>query len=133
MTQARRRHILVVDGAAEVRSIVREILEEAGYRVSVSAEALPDLDDVKRTEADLIILDPVASAGDLGWELLRRVQQDRDTADIPVVVCTGHPRVVRQLAGHLDERDIALVPKPFDIEELLGVVEARLDSSPGAR
>jgi CheY-like chemotaxis protein len=44
---------------------------------------------------------------------------DRETRDIPIVVCTAAVEQVRELQTHLDEMGVATVLKPFDIDVLL--------------
>jgi DNA-binding response OmpR family regulator len=54
---------------------------------------------------------------------------DRATATLPVIVCTGAISVVRDLEGHLREKGVTIVLKPFDIDELLTEVGIRLQES----
>ncbi len=133
MGELRRWHFLVVDGAQEVRSLLRELLEESGYRVSVTAKAPAEPGEIDLAGIDLVILDPGPGGEDPGRQLLGGMGQDCVTAGIPVVVCTGDIRVVRGLTDHPDERNVGLVPKPFDIDDLLRVVDNRLGSSAVAR
>jgi CheY-like chemotaxis protein len=59
--------------------------------------------------------------------LLQKLKMDRATAKIPVVVCTAALQLARELEGHLKEKGVALVLKPFDIDDLLRAVEVALD------
>ncbi len=135
MTDRRQRHVLVVDGAAEVADLVREVLEEAGYRVSVAVEIPAHPGDVESVGVDLVVLDPGLGDDDPGWRLLRGMGQDHATAAVPVVVCAGdaRSRSPRDLAGGIEERVIGVVPKPFDIDDLLRTVDDCLGSSPDVR
>ena len=118
----RQRHILAGDASPVVLDLVRDVLEEEGYRVTTAAAAL-DLDEIKRIGPDLVILDHMMADGaGSGWELLREIKGDPTTAGLPVVVCTGAVQRVR--AGEVILRDmgVPVVLKPFDIDELVRVV-----------
>lgn len=122
MGQARQRHVLVVNDTPEILELFREILEEEGYRVSLYSYAVRDLDDVKRDKPDLIVLDFIIGGENHGWEMLQKLKMDRATATIPIIVCTAALSLVRELDGQLREKGVAVVLKPFDIDDLVDVV-----------
>ena len=116
------KHILAGDDSPVILDLFREILEGEGYRVSLSTEAL-DLDRVKRAEPDLVILDHMLSEGEgSGWQLLQQLRRDPETAELPIVVCTGAVHRVRENEALLRDLGIGGVFKPFDIDRLLDVV-----------
>ena len=120
MSQARgQRHILVVNDTVEFLELFREILEEEGYRVSLYSFAFRDLDEIKLDRPHLIILDFIIGGEDHGWQLLQKLKMDRETASIPVIICTAAVRLVRELEGHLKEKGVGVVLEPFDIDDLL--------------
>ncbi len=113
--------ILVVDDDADVRGLVRELLERAGAQVREARdgrEALRLLYDVR---PELIVLD--VSMPDLdGWGTLERI---RDMTEVPVLMLTargGELEKVRGLKGGADD----YVTKPFGRQELLARCEALL-------
>lgn len=119
-------HILVVNDTPEILELFRELLEAEGYGVSLYSYAFRDLDEIKRVKPDLMILDFIIGGEDHGWQLLQKLKMDRATADLPVIVCTAALRVVRELEGHLREKGVTVVLKPFDIDDLVAEVRARL-------
>ena len=130
-TNAPRKHVLVIDDAVSVRVLIREVLEEAGYRTTV-ADTVVDVDAVKQHAPDLVVLDPIVGAGDRGWQLVRGLRADPATCDLPVVVCTGAARRVREETAHLAQGPTGLVLKPFAIDDLLEEVTALLSRRPPA-
>jgi signal transduction histidine kinase/DNA-binding response OmpR family regulator len=80
--------ILIVDDDIRDRSLLAEILERAGYQVAAmenGAQALRWLED---ETASLILLDLLL--GDMsGLDVLEKLRQNPETADIPVIVITG--------------------------------------------
>jgi DNA-binding response OmpR family regulator len=129
VTKVEPHHILVVNDTPEILELFRELLEGDGYRVSLYSYAFRDLEEVKRVEPDLMILDFIIGGENHGWQLLQKLKMDRATATLPVIVCTGAISVVRDLEGHLREKGVTIVLKPFDIDELLTEVGIRLQES----
>ncbi|MDQ3411170.1 MAG: response regulator [Chloroflexota bacterium] len=121
---ARQRHVLVVNDTQEILDLFREILEDEGYRVSLYTYAFRDLGDILKQKPDLIILDFMIGGEDYGWQLLQKMKMNRETARIPVIVCTAALGLVRQLEGHLKEKSVGIVVKPFDIDDLLREINA---------
>ena len=119
MEAAAPRHILVVNDTQEILDLFRAILEEEGYRVSLSTFTFRDLDAIIGLQPDLIILDFMVGGEDYGWQLLQKAKMHRATARIPLIVCTAAVQLVRQLEGHLKEKGVGIVIKPFEIDDLL--------------
>ena len=115
--------ILVVDDEPDVRLVARVILSSAGHEV-VEAESGEDaLAQLERDPVPDVILLDVRMRGLSGWEVLRRLRQNPDHHNIPVVVFTAQ-MFARDDAP--DEwRDYEhFITKPFKPDELLGAVEA---------
>ena len=126
MTESRRPHILVIDDAQPVLELFNEILRTEGYRVSLSAAAGCDIDAIKQANVDLIILDLVFKSKNLGMPLVQAVKLDPDTEQISIIVCTGADRVVDAIRADLTRHAVAVIRKPFDIDDLLMAVGNRL-------
>lgn len=127
----RARHILVINDTQEILDLFREILEEEGYRVSLYSYALQDISEVREIRPDLVILDFIIGGEALGWQMLQKMKMTRDTMDIPVICCTAALSLVRELDGHLRTKNVGVVLKPFDIDDLLEAVNGsfgRVDS-----
>ena len=120
------RHILVVNDTQEILDLFREILEEEGYRVSLYSYAVQDISEVKEIRPDLVILDFIIGGEALGWQMLQKMKMTRDTMDIPVICCTAALGLVRELEGHLRTKNVGVVLKPFDIDDLLEAVSNSL-------
>ncbi len=123
-----RRHIVVVNDTQEILDLFRDILEEEGYRVSLYSYAFKDIADISALQPDLVILDFVIGGEAHGWQLLQKMKMTRQTKDIPVIVCTAALQLARELEGHLKTKNVGVVLKPFDIDELLEAVTMSLDS-----
>ena len=120
----RQRHVVVVNYTQEILDLFREILEEEGYRVSLYSYAFRDLAEIKQLKPDLMILDFIIGGEAYGWQLLQKLKMDRATMTIPVIVCTAAVQMVREMEGHLKEKGVGVILKPFDIEDLLREIDA---------
>lgn len=115
-------HILAVNDSADVLALFDDLLSDEGYRVSTMSVLTRDLAEIAALRPDLIILDYMWSTSDDSWSLLQMLRMDPRMRAIPIVLCTGAVRQVEPLTARLREMDVSVVPKPFDIDELLVVV-----------
>ena len=114
--------VLLVEDEPPVRELVAELLREEGYEVREArdgAEAIRALDDclLPSGRACLILLDMMLPRVD-GVGVLRHLAE-RGT-HVPVVAMSASRKqlAVAEAAG-VD----SVVPKPFDLDDLLAVVE----------
>jgi len=113
--------VLVVDDEADIRTLVRELLERAGHDVVEARDGNEGLQAFFSYRPDLVVLD-VSMPGLDGWGTLERI---RELSDVPVVMLTAQARElakVRGLRGGADD----YVTKPFGRQEFLARVEANL-------
>ena len=113
--------VLVVDDDPDIRELVRELLERAGYQVSSAAGGRDGLRVLYEMRPDLVLLDVSMPELD-GWATLARI---RDLSEVPVIMLTartGELEKVRGLKAGADD----YVTKPFGRQELLARVEAIL-------
>jgi CheY-like chemotaxis protein len=127
----RQPHILVINDMPQILDLFVELLGDAGYRVTPDRFTLETdllLAQVKELAPDLILLDLIIGAEGMGWQFLQMLKMDRETRDLPVVLCTAAVRQAEELQSHLDEMGVAVVLKPFDIDHLVGVVAKALEA-----
>ena len=90
--------------------------------------ATHDTDEIVRHHPDLIILDYIFGGEKQGWQLLQKLKMRRETAKIPVIICTAAIREVREIEGFLLAKGVGVVPQPFDIDDLFVAVKSALES-----
>jgi CheY-like chemotaxis protein len=120
------KHILVINDTVAVLELFVSLLEEEGYRVTTdgfSVEMSEMLTRVKADLPDLIVLDFVILDEGKGWQFLQLLKMERETRDIPVIVCTAAAKLVEDLQVHLDDMAVGVILKPFDIDNLLAKIE----------
>jgi len=120
--QARQRRILVVEDSITSRTLLKNILESAGYSVSTAVDGVEALTIIKSGSFDLVVSDVDMPRMD-GFELTARLRGDREYAELPVVLVTA-------LASREDrERGIDvgasayIVKSSFDQSDLLETVQ----------
>jgi CheY-like chemotaxis protein len=117
-------HGLVVNDTQEILDLLQDLLEEEGYRVTTSL-ALLNIDKVKDLAPDVIIQDILfQQTQEEGWKFLTLSRLDPELSRIPLVLCTAAAHTVNDpaMAEQLDRQGVRVVLKPFDIDELLGVL-----------
>ncbi len=77
--------ILVVEDDVDNRRIVAKVLSVEGYLIIEATDGLEALACARAEHPDLILMDLALPNMD-GWEATRRLKEDPQTRDIPVVV-----------------------------------------------
>lgn len=120
-------HVLVVDGSADARDLLRRILEYAGALVAVAGSAAAALEYTQRLLPDVVVCDLVMPGHD-GYWLLERLQAagraaGAKIAAVPVIAVTA--LVDEHASARALERGFtAYLPKPIDPAELCRAVKA---------
>ena len=118
-------HVLVVDDEVDIRALIKDILTDEGYGVTVAADAEEARKARADQEFDLILLDIWMPDTD-GITLLREWSDSGDLK-CPVVIMSGHGTVDAAVeATRLGAFDF--VEKPLSLAKLLRTVEAALES-----
>lgn len=125
MPAARSPHVLAIDDEPELRTLYADLLEDAGYVVTLAARPLP-IAEVKRLRPDLIVLDLIIDGEPDGWTYLDDLGADLDTRAIPVVLCSAAMSQVEARSAALEQANVDVVLKPFDIDILTETISRRL-------
>ena len=122
--------VLVADDEDSIRRLLALALSDAGYDVSTASDGVEAFQKFQAADVDLLVTDLKIGRMD-GYELCRRV---RETSALPIVVISGYFVVdepSRSVDSSLDAD--ALVRKPFDVTELVGLVRGLVPPDlPGA-
>jgi two-component system, chemotaxis family, chemotaxis protein CheY len=121
---AGRATVLVVDDDEAIRTLVRELLADEGYGVITAEDGAQALQMLDGQEPDLILLDMRMPVMD-GWALAS-AYRERPAQSAPIIVVTAATDARRtatevNAAGYLG--------KPFDLDDLIAVVERTLERS----
>ena len=111
--------VLVVDDEPPIREVIATLLEDEGYLVRHAKDGLEALDAINGDRIDLIVSDVVMPRLD-GASLVRRLRRRGHLT--PVVLMSA-------VYADVDLPGVRFVPKPFEIDRLLGTVASALGSA----
>jgi len=119
--------LLIAEDDADMRDLLQEDLENAGYETIVAIDGNAALEHIKREREpiDLIVTD-VQMPGLKGDALLQTVRDER--AEAPVIVITAFGSV-EQAVQMVKAGAFQYLTKPFETRELLLLIEAALEQS----
>nr|VFJ86482.1 MAG: two-component system, OmpR family, phosphate regulon response regulator PhoB [Candidatus Kentron sp. LFY] len=116
--------ILVVEDDPEVQEMVRFVLHEADFLVSVVKDAYDAWAFVRRHPAALILLDWMLP-GVSGIDLARQLKRNHATREIPIIMLTAKGEEDDKILG-LESGADDYVTKPFSARELVARIKAVL-------
>jgi len=123
-------HILVCDDAPFFRTMLTEILTDAGYKVEAASNGEEALQKITSSRPRLLILD-LQMPGMDGFEVIRIIRSGTETADLPVLAVSA---VYTDSSDMIELEDAGAddyIGKQFKPEHLLRRVEKFL-GPPGA-
>jgi chemosensory pili system protein ChpA (sensor histidine kinase/response regulator) len=121
--------LLVVDDAWAVRMTMKQLLEDAGYRVDMAHNGSAALDSLRQSPPDLVITDlemPELNGLELAW----RMRSFPAWADLPLIMVTSRSADKHRQAAM--EAGVQLyLTKPYRDSDLLAHVRAMLAPKAG--
>jgi CheY-like chemotaxis protein len=122
------RHIVSINVSPDVLALLELILNDEGYRVTSRSYEDLGLPELEALAPDLILIDYMWPSDDDNWALLRRIRLTRTLRSVPIVLCTGAIAETRSMASHLATMQVHILWQPFDLDQLLGTVDAALNN-----
>lgn len=118
-------YVWVVDDDSSIRWVVEKTLSSADIKCVTFADAESVLLALERETPDVLVSD-IRMPGIDGIELLHQVQQR--SPDLPVIIMTAHSDLDAAVNAY-QKGAFEYLPKPFDIDEALTLVERALAHS----
>lgn len=127
--QGQGEHILMVDDEESIRHLLKEYLLKNGYRVTTAEDGVQALElfNSGQERFDLVITDlglPEISGVDLAQQLLQRYPA------LPIIGNTGYLGL-NERAVLVEKGFAAIVQKPFELKNVLGVITEVLHGEAG--
>jgi light-regulated signal transduction histidine kinase (bacteriophytochrome) len=117
-------HILIVDDTPDNLRLLSKTLSEQGYEVQCAINGNLALMAVKHERPDLILLDIKMPEMD-GYEVCKRLKNQAETAEIPVIFLSALDDVFDKVkAFNIGGADY--ITKPFQVEEVFARIENQL-------
>lgn len=122
--------ILIAEDEESLAQFIAEALRRQGYECFAVGDGDSALEAAADMRPDLIVLDIMLPRLD-GFEVTRRLREDRRTRRIPIIMLTARRSEEDVVAG-LEMGASDYLRKPFAIAELAARVKAQLRQSGGA-
>jgi DNA-binding response OmpR family regulator len=115
--------VLVLDNDEGVLDVMQEALNYEGFQVKIIEETDNIFPVIYAFDPDLIILDYILS-GVNGGEICHQIKANPETTDIPVMIMSAYPRVIKSLGYYGCDDFIA---KPFDLDDIVDRIKNLTD------
>ncbi|RUL78912.1 hybrid sensor histidine kinase/response regulator [Dyella choica] len=116
-----KRSILVVEDSITSRSLLKGILETAGYQVSTAVDGMDGFTTLKTGKFDLVVSDVEMPRMD-GFDLTAKLRADKQLSDLPVVLVTALGSREHRERGIDVGANAYIVKSQFDQSNLLDAV-----------
>ncbi|MFT3737183.1 MAG: response regulator [Breznakibacter sp.] len=115
--------ILIVDDSRVNVMLMKEILSQ--YHIVTASKGLDAIEQAQTDPIPNLILLDIMMPGIDGYEVCRRLKQNPNTKDIPVVFITAQTEAGYIIKG-FDAGAVDYIPKPFKIPELQARVKSQI-------
>lgn len=116
--------ILVVDDDPKIRTLLRNVLEDDGFRIVEAENAAETKAALVDSSLSLVTLD-IHLGADNGIQVARNI---RKTSNVPIIMVTGKDDVIDRVVG-LEVGADDYITKPFHVREVIARVRSVLRRS----
>ena len=118
--------ILIIDDNSDIRLILKDIIEDAGFNTRIAANYNQALTEIDKKLPDVAIIDVKLDKGDSdGIELLSHIK--KKDSDIPVIIISGHANIEMAVKS-LQSGAFEFIEKPFDKDRLINFVNRAVEN-----
>ncbi len=117
--------VMVVEDDPAIRSLLCMTLEAEGYGVEIAEDGREALSKLERLRPDVLLLDLMLPRMD-GWEVIEALRADPTTCDLRIIAMSAKFGLSSAMALGVQ----AYLPKPFDTDVLLTIIDEVLRFEP---
>jgi DNA-binding response OmpR family regulator len=119
--------ILLIDDDPDIHSAIRMILEPEGYEIHAHLTGPEGLEDLRKNEYDLVLLDIMLSSPLEGFYLMDEIRKEKKFKALPVIMISAIGETMgadyaKEMGTGLLEADLFL-EKPLDAKSLRQAVK----------
>ena len=119
-----RQSVMIVEDYDDTRYMIRQVLEQQGYRVVEALTGIEAVELARQERPDLILMDINLPLID-GINATRRIREIEEMSDVPIVAVSAYDSVgLRETAR--ERGCIDYLVKPVDVEQLKNLVNRLL-------
>ena len=115
-----KKRVLVIDDDLPLRGMLAAALRQHGFQVLLAGDGAEGQRALTIYHPDVVLLD-LAMPDVNGWDFLQRLQETGHLGKVPIIVVSAHVRVEPQAL--LQMGVAAILPKPFNLSDLIDVIE----------
>ncbi len=116
--------VLIIEDDPDISELVQYNLERSGYRVYCAEDGVLGLDEIKRINPDLLVLD-LMLPGIGGMDICKKLRSNKETQFLPIIMLTAKGEESDVIVG-LEMGADDYVTKPFSPKQLVARVQAVL-------
>jgi two-component system, chemotaxis family, sensor kinase CheA len=120
-TEVGKKNILVAEDSITSRTLLKNILESAGYNVKTSVDGIDALTALRTETFDLVVSD-IEMPRMNGFDLVSKIRSDQKTAEVPVILVTALESREDRERGIDVGANAYIVKRSFDQSNLLEVI-----------
>jgi DNA-binding response OmpR family regulator len=114
--------VLVAEADSSIRKLFEDVLQTEGYQVQLAEQSALNPSRLAVTRPDLLLLELMPGRALQTLALIEATQRQRETTTLPILVTTTSPLLAEQHRAALHRLGCATLLKPFDLDDLLGMV-----------
>jgi CheY-like chemotaxis protein len=113
--------ILIVDDRAEIRTLLRAVVEREGYTAVLCQDAVAAREYLKGAPRPAVVFADVGLPNENGLQLAERLRAEPGMGSLPIVFITASPELVagQKLPG---DGPVGVVSKPFRFDQVARVI-----------
>ena len=121
--------VWLADDDEAIRIVLEESLKNSGYTTSTFSNASDLIEELNSDTPDLIITD-VHMPGMHGYDLLKHI--NNNYSELPVIIMTAFADMQAAVDSY-GSGAFEYIPKPFDLDETIKIVQRALEKKPSTR
>ena len=115
------KNVLVVEDSITARSLLKGILEVAGYKVTTAVDGIDGFTQLRGGEFDIVVSDVEMPRMD-GFDLTARIRSDKKLSELPVVLVTALESSADRERGIDVGANAYIVKRSFEQSNLLEII-----------
>ena len=116
-------NVLILDDSNDILEMLKLVLSKKGHHSTVVPATKDFYFQLRNNQPDIILLNVNLRGAD-GREICLALKKDNETKHIPVMLMSANPALL--LLSHRKYRADGVLEKPFDINELIGIIDQLL-------
>ena len=121
--------VWLADDDEAIRIVLEESLKNSGYATTTFSNAADPIEELNSDTPDLIITD-VHMPGMHGYDLLKHI--NNNYSELPVIIMTAFADMQAAVDSY-GSGAFEYIPKPFDLDETIKIVQRALEKKPSTR